>query len=93
MQPYKVCHCLTDAFGTELVLENGGSKGERYRILAEMEIDEQPYAVLQMHGDPREDAYLFRVLRHEEDGYVVEDVADDDEWERAADAYYRMICQ
>lgn len=90
MKPYKETYSLTDHFGPDIILADDNDEEEHYRVVTEMEIDQQHYAVLQLHGDPDEEAYLFRVLPQGEE-FVVEDVEDDDEWDRVAEVYRQMI--
>lgn len=90
MKPYKESHILTDRFGPDIILVDDADEEEHYRVLTEMEVGEQHYAILQLHGDPDEEAYLFRVLP-DGDQVAVEDVDDDDEWERVAEACRHLI--
>lgn len=90
MSAYKEVPRLADRFGPDLILADEDDREEHYRIVTEIEVDGQPYAILQLHGDPEEDAYLFRVLPDGE-AWTVEDVEDDDEWDRIAEVYCQMI--
>lgn len=90
MSPYNETYSLSEIFGPDLILADEHNQEEHYRIVREMEINEQHYAVLQRHGDPDEDAYLFRVIPNGEDIWV-EDVEDDDEWDRVTDVCRQMI--
>ncbi|AQS55260.1 DUF1292 domain-containing protein [Novibacillus thermophilus] len=91
-ETYRETSGLTEAFGPDLILEDERGHEEHYRVVTEMEIDQQHYAVLRLHGDPDEEAFLFRVVP-DGDGFIVEDVEDDDEWERAAEVYRQIVCR
>lgn len=90
MKPYKESYTLTDKFGPDLILADEAEQEEHYRVVTEIEVDQQHYAILQLHGDPDEEVYLFRVLPGGEQ-VAVEDVEDDDEWERVADVCRQII--
>lgn len=85
MTPYNESAFLSKRFGEDIILEDAEEQEEHYRIVTEMEVASKRYAILQLHGDPEEDAYLFRVLP---DGasITVENVTDDDEWEQVTEA-------
>jgi uncharacterized protein YrzB (UPF0473 family) len=83
----KEVHTLRNAYGPELVLVDEDGGGETvYRIVHEVEVDGEHYAVLQEAGNREEDAYLFRV-GHER----VEPVEDDAEWEKVAEAIDELL--
>ena len=90
MNSYKESYTLTERFGPDIILADDADNEEHYRVLTEIEVDQQHYAILQLHGDPDEEAYLFRVFQ-EGDQIAVEDVEDDDEWERVAEVCRQLI--
>lgn len=81
---------MTERFGPDIILADDADNEEHYRVLTEIEVDQQHYAILQLHGDPDEEAYLFRVFQ-DGDQIAVEDVEDDDEWERVAEVCRQLI--
>lgn len=89
MKEYKEISHLADKFGPDLILADDEDQEEHYRIVTEIEVNGQPYAILQLHGDPEEEAYLFRVLPDGE-AWIVEDV-EDDEWDQIAEIYCQMM--
>lgn len=90
MNSYKESYTLTERFGPDIILADDADNEEHYRVLTEIEVDQQHYAILQLHGDPDEEAYLFRVFQ-DGDQIAVEDVEDDDEWERVAEVCRQLI--
>jgi uncharacterized protein YrzB (UPF0473 family) len=83
----KEIHTLRNAYGPELVLVDEDSGGETaYRIVHEVEVDGEHYAVLQEVDKREEDAYLFRV-RNEQ----VEPVEEEAEWEKVAEAIDELL--
>lgn len=91
MTAYRRSNHLLDTYGEHVILTDEGQNEEHYRVLMEMAIGGQPYAVLQLHGDPLEEAYVFRVTPKEE-GYIVEDVEEEGEWDAVVEAYCRIVC-
>lgn len=90
MKSYKESYILTDKFGPDLILADENEQEEHYRVVTELEIDQKHYAILQLHGDPHEDVYLFRVFP-DGDELTVEDVEDEDEWEQVAEVCQQII--
>ncbi|SEM73377.1 DUF1292 domain-containing protein [Lihuaxuella thermophila] len=56
-------------------------KLEQYRILNEVEVDGQHYAIMCKEKDYPDDAFLFRIHQNR-----AEEIEDEAEWERIADA-------
>lgn len=85
----KEVNVLRDAYGRKVILvdEEGKEEEQAYHILREIELDGRHYCVLQMEENGDEDAYIFRVS----DGYKIEHVEDEDEWERAAEAVDELL--
>ncbi|GAB6933987.1 DUF1292 domain-containing protein [Calditerricola satsumensis] len=78
---------LREAMGDEVALVGDGSE-ERYRVLTEFDLDGTVYAVLKGRRDADgEDWYLFRVRFGNDGPVAVEPIEDEDEWERAAEAF------
>jgi hypothetical protein len=59
---------------------------EHYRILNEVEVDGQHYAIMCKQEDHPDDAFLFRIKQNQ-----AEEIEDEDEWERIADAVDNML--
>jgi uncharacterized protein YrzB (UPF0473 family) len=79
---------LETAFGNFVELDGNGGTTETYRILAELEIESRRYAVLQSESMRKEgDIEVFRITVNGEGNLQLETVEDDEEWERAAEAY------
>ncbi|HEY8343187.1 MAG TPA: DUF1292 domain-containing protein [Calditerricola sp.] len=78
---------LREAMGDEVALVGDGVE-ERYRVLTEFDLDGTVYAVLKGRRDvDGEDWYLFRVRFGNDGPVAVEPIEDEDEWERAAEAF------
>lgn len=61
-------------------------KKEHYRILNEVEVDGQHYAIMCKQEDHPDDAFLFRINQNQ-----AEEIEDEAEWERIADAVDNML--
>ncbi|TCS94891.1 DUF1292 domain-containing protein [Hazenella coriacea] len=59
---------------------------EKYSVLHEVELDGQHYAVMHKQKDDPNDVYLFRINEG-----LAEEVDEDDEWERVAEAVDEML--
>jgi uncharacterized protein YrzB (UPF0473 family) len=79
---------LKEKFGNFVELNGHGGSAEAYRILAELAIDGRRYAILQSEAMRKEgDIEVFRVAQDGQDDLQLETVGDDEEWERAAEAF------
>ncbi|MFC5405204.1 DUF1292 domain-containing protein [Cohnella soli] len=79
---------LRDKFGdaVELLTEDG--KTLEFRILAELAVGTNNYAVLQSEAMSKEDEFeVFKVVDSGDGDPQLETVEDDDEWELVAEAY------
>ncbi|XID95465.1 DUF1292 domain-containing protein [Paenibacillaceae bacterium WGS1546] len=79
---------LRERFGesVELSAEDGSEKA--YRIVAELTVNGQRYAVLQSEEMRQEDEIeVFRIVADSDGEPQLETVADDDDWELVAEAY------
>ncbi|MBA4493020.1 DUF1292 domain-containing protein [Paenactinomyces guangxiensis] len=65
---------------------NPDGKQESYRVLNEVEVDGQHYAVMHKQNDHPDDAYIFRIKQNQ-----AEEIDDETEWERIADALDEML--
>jgi uncharacterized protein YrzB (UPF0473 family) len=82
---------LKEAYGEEVILEEGSRETAPYRILAEFSVDGGSYAVLQTAAMAKEDEVeIFRILSGEEGSLELENVEDDEEWENLAELYDEM---
>lgn len=79
---------LKDVFGDRVELSGEGGAAAAYRILAEIELGGNRYAILQSDVMRKEgDIEVFRVADGADGGPHLETVEDDEEWEAAAEAY------
>lgn len=80
---------LQRAYGGEIELTGEGGEARTYRILAELDVNGKPYAVLQSEAMRKEDDIeVMRVIPGEDGGEPkLESVDDDGEWEDVAEAY------
>jgi len=67
-----------------------------FRVIDVIEVEENVYAILLPDGEDAdeagaEEAVIFRVEEDENGDEVLYDIEDDDEWERVAEAYSRMV--
>jgi len=82
---------LRKRFGDNVELQAENGTAETYRILAELTVGGNRYAVLQTDEMRREDEIeVFRVVEGPDGDDELESVADEDEWELAAEAYDDM---
>ncbi len=82
---------LKDAYGDWVELTEDGGEAVACRILAELEEGGRRYAVLQSEAMRKEgEIEVFRVSTDGEGRPALETVADDEEWERVAEAYDDM---
>lgn len=81
---------LADLYGSDIILTDEQDQEEQYRLIAELEIDSQRYAIMQSLNDPTDEAYVFRVCPNGVD-CSIEDISDDDEWERISDQYDQLL--
>lgn len=87
----KPIQLLKEAFGEEVTLEDRGADSEPYRIMAEFELEDRLYAVLQSDAMKREDELaLFRIVSDEQGELQLETVEDDEEWETVLELYDEM---
>jgi len=83
---------LEQAYGREIDLIDDGGEAETYRLLAEYRLDGRVYAALQTPEMRRDDEIaFFRVIDSDEGGFELENLADEDEWERAAEGYDELV--
>ncbi|TJY43513.1 DUF1292 domain-containing protein [Cohnella pontilimi] len=79
---------LKDSYGPFVELTGDGDITVTYRIEAELAIDGRLYAILQSESMRDEgDIEVFRVDRDAQGSLHLETVEDDEEWERAAEAF------
>jgi uncharacterized protein YrzB (UPF0473 family) len=81
---------LTERFGAEVELQ-GADGTAVYRILAELALDGRRYAILQSDAMRKEDDIeVFRIEVDPDGEPELATVEDDEEWEKAAEAYDDM---
>ncbi len=79
---------LNEAFGDFVELNAGEAVAGIYRILAELEIADARYAILQSDAMRKEgDIEIFRIVIGSQGEPDLETVESDEEWERVAEAY------
>jgi uncharacterized protein YrzB (UPF0473 family) len=78
---------LKQAFGEQVELLAEDGEAEAYKILAELTVNGNRYAILQSEAMQEDDEFdVFQVI--EESGKLgLESVTDEDEWELVAEAY------
>lgn len=79
---------LQQMYGKEIELasEDGGGS-EQLRLLAEYRVGDNVYAALQTAAMRKADEIAFFQVLDQEDALVLEEIADEDEWEAAAEAF------
>ena len=79
---------LRQQFPDQTFLHGGESAGTGtpYRIIHEVEVNGQHYALLQKDDDHPDDLYLFHVNQGR-----IEEIDDETEWENIADAVDEML--
>ncbi|WP_027091228.1 DUF1292 domain-containing protein [Cohnella thermotolerans] len=83
---------LRSLFGDYVELDGAGGAPQRYKIMAELEVDGRSYAVLQSDAMRKEgDIEVFRVAAGEAGSPQLETVEDDEEWENVAEAYDDLL--
>jgi len=79
---------LKEAFGDYVELDAGEAAVGTYRILAELNIADARYAILQSDAMRKEgDIEIFRIVIGSQGEPGLETVESDEEWERVAEAY------
>lgn len=82
---------LKEAFGDEVLLEDENGESEPLRILAEFQVEDLRYAVLQSSKMKRQDEFaLFHIITDEQGEIQLETVEDDEEWESMLELYDEM---
>lgn len=77
---------LRRQFPDQTVYIPGDKAGSPYRVINEVEVNGQHYALLQKDGDHPDDVHLFQVNQGR-----VEEIEDELEWENIADAVDEML--
>lgn len=79
---------LKETFGDYVELNVGEADAGTYRIMAELDVADARYAILQSEAMRKEgDIEIFRVVIGAEGEPGLETVESDEEWERVAEAY------
>jgi uncharacterized protein YrzB (UPF0473 family) len=79
---------LKDVYGDFVELNGDGGTAETYRIAAELAIEGRLYAILQSESMREEgEIEVFRIAADVQGNLQLETVEDDEEWERAAEAF------
>jgi uncharacterized protein YrzB (UPF0473 family) len=79
---------LKEKYGEFVELGVDGETAEAYRIVAELTVAGIRYAILQSEAMRREDDIeVFRITTDAQGDVQLETVDDDDEWDRAAEAF------
>ena len=69
--------------------ETGAS--EDFELLAEAEIDGKLYYALAAVADPESEEYVILSVTEDEEGYTLETIEDDDEFEKAEDYFNDLL--
>jgi len=83
---------LEEAYGREIELVDDGGGTETFELLAEFRIGDAVYAALQTPEMRRDDEIAFFRVEERWDGeFGLEDIADEEEWETAAEGYDELM--
>lgn len=78
---------LRNAYGDDIILMDEQDESVVFRIVTEFEYEGRKYAVLQSDDMQKDDEVeLFRIAQ-KDDGYELETIDDDDEWETVSELY------
>lgn len=78
---------LRNVYGDDIILLDEQNESVVYHLVMEFEHEDRKYAVLQSDDMQKDDEVeLFRIAQSE-DGYELETIDDDDEWETVSELY------
>lgn len=78
---------LRSAYGDDIILMDEQDESVVFHIVTEFEYEGRKYAVLQSDDMQKDDEVeLFRIAQ-KDDGYELETIDDDDEWETVSELY------
>lgn len=86
----ELSHALTlkEVYGDFVELEGEDDTSSEFKILAEITVNANRYAVLQSEAMKQEDDIeVFRVVEEADGQLGLESIADEDEWELVAEAF------
>ncbi|MCD9023087.1 DUF1292 domain-containing protein [Cohnella silvisoli] len=79
---------LRQAYGDEVELQGDDGASQLFRIMAELNLNGNNYAILQSEAMKQEDEIeAFRVVADPSGDVQLETITDEDEWEQVAEAY------
>ncbi|TCZ77208.1 DUF1292 domain-containing protein [Paenibacillus albiflavus] len=78
---------LRNTYGDDIILTDEQDESVVFRLMMEFEYNARKYAVLQSDEMQKDDEVeLFRIA-HTDNGYELETIDDDDEWETVSELY------
>jgi uncharacterized protein YrzB (UPF0473 family) len=79
---------LRQAYGDEVELQGDDGASQVFRIVGELALNGNNYAILQSEAMKQEDEIeAFRVVANSDGDVQLETITDEDEWEQVAEAY------
>lgn len=91
LKDMKPTNQLREAYGDDIILYDDREQSVVYKLLAEFQLGNQAYAVLQHErAKPDDEPELFRVTSGEDGELELETIDDDDEWENVSELYDEM---
>jgi uncharacterized protein YrzB (UPF0473 family) len=79
---------LRQAYGDQVELQGDDGASQLFRILAEITVSDNIYAILQSEAMQQEDEFeVFRVVTDPNGDIQLETITDEEEWERVSEAY------
>ncbi|WP_028549812.1 DUF1292 domain-containing protein [Paenibacillus sp. UNC451MF] len=89
LKDMKPTNQLRSAYGDDIILYDDREQSVAYKLLAEFQLGDQSYAVLQPEKGKNEEPEIFKVTSY--DGELeLETIDDDDEWETVSELYDEM---
>lgn len=78
---------LKNAFGQFVEMTDEAGHSRVLSLIAEFRLDDRAYAVLLPEGAQEPEQELYRIVGSEAEGWELETIEDDDEWEEVAELY------
>ncbi|WP_256865477.1 DUF1292 domain-containing protein [Paenibacillus sp. 32352] len=89
LKDMKPTNQLRSAYGDDIILYDDREQSVAYKLLAEFQLGDQSYAVLQSEKGKNEEPEIFKVTSAEGE-LELETIDDDDEWEMVSELYDEM---
>ncbi|OXM86794.1 DUF1292 domain-containing protein [Paenibacillus rigui] len=91
LKDMKPTNQLREAYGDDIILYDDREQSVVYKLLAEFQLGDQGYAVLQQERAKKDDEpEIYRVTPGEAGELELETIDDDDEWENVSELYDEM---